>query len=127
MISEPSKYKGEIKNRIQNLQKCFRKKLNTAQPNDLKKKWIVNQNRIYFEYLWLYYCKQILQNNIPKTYHYNSLKKYIVMEYLDNTKFKTLKELYFKKNINLNTIKTISNHLYKIHNLSKNSNTKKDF
>ena len=93
----------------------------------VKKKWIVNQNRIYFEYLWLYYCKQILQNNIPKTYHYNSLKKYIVMEYLDNTKFKTLKELYFKKNINLSTIKTISNHLYKIHNLSKNSNVKKIF
>ena len=49
------------------------------------------------------------------------------MEYLDNAKFKTLKELYFKKNINLNTIKTISNHLYKIHNLSKNSNVKKIF
>ena len=93
----------------------------------VKKNWIVNQNRIYYEYLWLNHCRKILKNNIPKTFEYNKKQKYILMEYFDASKFKTLKELYFKANINLNTIKSISKHLYKIHSQSKNYKTKNIF
>ena len=93
----------------------------------VKKNWIVNQNRIYYEYLWLNHCRKILKKNIPKTFEYNNDQKYILMEYFDASKFKTLKELYFKANINLNTIKSISKHLYKIHSQSKNYKTKNIF
>ena len=90
----------------------------------VKKDWIANTNRIKFEYYWLNHCRNILNKNIPKTYEFNNKKKYIVMEYLNNSKYKTLKELYFKKIINLNTIRLISKHLYKIHSKSKNYKTK---
>jgi len=93
----------------------------------VKKNWIVNQNRIYYEYLWLNHCRKILKKNIPKTFEYNNNQKYILMEYFDSSKFKTLKELYFKASINLNTIKSISKHLYKIHSQSKNYKTKNIF
>ena len=90
----------------------------------VKKDWIANTNRIKFEYYWLNHCRNILNKNIPKTYEFNNKKKYIVMEYLNNSKYKTLKELYFKKIINLNTIRLISKHLYKIHSKSNNYKTK---
>ncbi len=93
----------------------------------VKKKWLADQSRIYYEFLWLNHCREILKKNIPKTYDFNKKNKYIIMEYFDDKKFKTLKELYFKKNINLNTIKTISNHLYKIHSQSSNIKTKNIF
>ena len=93
----------------------------------VKKKWIVNTNRIKFEYLWLKHCQNILKRNIPNTYEYNNKKKYIVMEYLKNSRFKTLKQLYFNKIININTIKLISKHLYKIHSNSNNYKTKETF
>ncbi len=93
----------------------------------VKKEWIADTNRIKFEYYWLNHCRKILNKNIPKIYEFNLEKKYIVMEYLDNSKYKTLKELYFKKIINLNTIKLISKHLYKIHSKSNNYKTKKLF
>jgi len=93
----------------------------------VKKKWEVDTNRIKYEYLWLKHCKQILNKSIPKTYDFNIEKKYIVMEYLQKSKYKTLKELYFKKIINLNTLKTISRHLYKIHSKSNNLKTKNTF
>ena len=86
----------------------------------VKKEWIADTNRIKFEYYWLNHCRNILNKNIPKTYEFNNKKKYIVMEYLNNSKYKTLKELYFKKIINLNTIRLISKHLYKIHSKSNN-------
>ena len=90
----------------------------------VKKDWIANTNRIKFEYYWLNHCRNILNKNIPKTYEFNNKKKYIVMEYLNNSKYKTLKELYFKKIINLNTIRLISKDLYKIHSKSNNYKTK---
>ena len=93
----------------------------------VKKEWIADTNRIKFEYYWLNHCRKILNKNIPKTYEFNNKKKYIVMEYLDNTKYKTLKELYFKKIINLKTVRLISKHLYKIHSKSNNYKTKKIF
>ena len=93
----------------------------------VKKEWMVDTNRIKFEYYWLSHCRSILNKNIPKLYEFNNEKKYIVMEYLNNTKYKTLKELYFKKIINLNTIKLISKHLYKIHSKSSDFKTQKLF
>ena len=93
----------------------------------VKKKWIANTNRIKFEYYWLNHCRNILNKNIPKTYEFNNKKKYIVMEYLNNSKYKTLKELYFKKIVKLSTIRSISKHLYKIHSKSNNYKTKKIF
>ena len=93
----------------------------------VKKKWIANTNRIKFEYLWLKHCKNILKRNIPNTYEFNNKKKYIVMEYLKTSQYKTLKQLYFNKIININTIRSISKHLYKIHSNSSNYKTKKTF
>ena len=93
----------------------------------VKKKWIANTNRIKFEYLWLKHCQNILKRNIPNTYEFNYKKKYIVMEYLKTSQYKTLKQLYFKRIININTIKLISKHLYKIHSNSSNYRTKKTF
>ena len=93
----------------------------------VKKEWIVDTNRIKFEYYWLNHCRKILNKNIPKTYEFNNKKKYIVMEYLNNSKYKTLKELYFKKIINQNTTRLISKHLFKIHSKSNNYKTKKLF
>ena len=93
----------------------------------VKKNWISDTNRIKFEYLWLKHCQKILNKNIPRTYEFNNKGKYIVMEYLNSPKYKTLKQLYFKKIINLNTIKSISKHLYKIHSNSNNLKTKKIF
>ena len=93
----------------------------------VKKKWIANTNRIKFEYLWLKHCQNILKRNIPNTYEFNDKKKYIVMEYLKTSQYKTLKQLYFKRIININTIKLISKHLYKIHSNSSNYKTKKTF
>ena len=93
----------------------------------VKKKWIVNTNRIKFEYLWLKHCQNILKRNIPNTYEFNNKKKYIVMEYLKTSQYKTLKQLYFNKIININTIRSISKHLYKIHSNSSNYKTKKTF
>ena len=79
----------------------------------VQKEWIADQNRIYYEYLWLVHCKKILKQNVPVIYDFNKEEKYIIMEYLDNTKYKTLKELYFEKKINFSTIKSISKHLSK--------------
>jgi len=93
----------------------------------VKKKWIANTNRIKFEYLWLKHCQNILKRNIPNTYEFNNKKKYIVMEYLKTSQYKTLKQLYFNKIININTIRSISKHLYKIHSNSSNYKTKKTF
>ena len=93
----------------------------------VKKKWIANTNRIKFEYLWLKHCQNILKRNIPNTYEFNDKKKYIVMEYLKTSQYKTLKQLFFKRIININTIKLISKHLYKIHSKSSNYRTKKTF
>ena len=93
----------------------------------VKKKWIANTNRIKFEYLWLKHCQNILKRNIPNTYEFNNKKKYIVMEYLKTSQYKTLKQLYFNKIININTIRSISKHLYKIHSKSSNYKTKKTF
>ena len=93
----------------------------------VKKKWIANTNRIKFEYLWLKHCQNILKRNIPNTYEFNNKKKYIVMEYLKTSQYKTLKQLYFNKIININTIRSISKHLYKIHSNSNNYKTKKTF
>ena len=93
----------------------------------VKKKWIANTNRIKFEYLWLKHCQNILKRNIPNTYEFNDKKKYIVMEYLKTSQYKTLKQLYFKRIININTIKLISKHLYKIHSNSSNYKIKKTF
>ena len=93
----------------------------------VKKKWIANTNRIKFEYLWLKHCQNILKRNIPNTYEFNNKKKYIVMEYLKTSQYKTLKQLYFNKIININTIRSISKHLYKIHSNSSNYRTKKTF
>ncbi len=93
----------------------------------VKKKWIANTNRIKFEFLWLQHCKKILSRNIPKVYEYNSKEKYILMEYLNENKFKTLKDLYFREEINFNTIKLISNHLFKIHSKSSNVKTRNIF
>jgi len=93
----------------------------------VKKKWIANTNRIKFEYLWLKHCQNILKRNIPNTYEFNNKKKYIVMEYLKTSQYKTLKQLYFNKIINVNTIRSISKHLYKIHSNSNNYKTKKTF
>tara|TARA_Y100001970_G_scaffold47270_1_gene59742 strand:+ start:167 stop:1138 length:972 start_codon:yes stop_codon:yes gene_type:complete len=93
----------------------------------VKKKWIANTNRIKFEYLWLKHCQNILKRNIPNTYEFNNKKKYIVMEYLKTSEYKTLKQLYFNKIININTIRSISKHLYKIHSNSNNYKTKKTF
>ena len=93
----------------------------------VQKEWIVDQNRIYYEYLWLVHCKKILKQNVPVIYDFNKEENYIIMEYLDNTKYKTLKELYFEKKINFSTIKSISKHLYKIHSLSNDVKTMKIF
>tara|TARA_Y100000768_G_scaffold24462_1_gene16484 strand:- start:466 stop:1437 length:972 start_codon:yes stop_codon:yes gene_type:complete len=93
----------------------------------VKKKWFVDTNRINFEFFWLNHCRKILKRNIPKTYQFSNEKKYIVMEYLDTVKYKTLKELYFNKIINLKTIKLISKHLYKIHTNSNNVKIKNIF
>ena len=93
----------------------------------VKKKWIANTNRIKFEYLWLKHCQNILKRNIPNTYEFNNKKKYIVMEYLKTSQYKTLKQLYFNKIININTIRSISKHLYKIHSNSNDYKTKKTF
>ena len=49
------------------------------------------------------------------------------MEYLKTSQYKTLKQLYFNKIININTIRSISKHLYKIHSNSSNYKTKKTF
>ena len=93
----------------------------------VKKNWIANTNRIKYEYLWLKHCKKIISRNIPKTFEFDNKKKYIVMEYLNDSKYKTLKQLYFNKVVNIKTIKLISKHLYKIHSSSKNLKTKKIF
>ena len=93
----------------------------------VKKEWIANTNRIKFEYLWLKHCRSILKKNIPETFEFNSRKKYIVMQYLDTSDYKTLKELFFDKIVNIKTIKLISKHLYKIHANSNNVKTKNIF
>ncbi len=113
-------YKVKTKNNYYCIKRCLNKLL-------VKKKWIVDVNRIAYEYLWLEHCNKILKKNIPHTYIYDEKNKYIVMEYFDNKNFSTLKQLYFRKKVSLNTIKSISKHLFKIHQDSKNLKIKKKF
>ena len=113
-------YKVVTKKKVFCIKRSLRKLL-------VKKEWIVDQNRLYYEFLWLKHCKKILIENIPETFEYNDEKKYVVMEYFDDKKFKTLKELYFQKKISFNAIKSISRNLFDIHLLSSNEKTKKIF
>ncbi len=128
-IIEYKKLKGGVSSEVyyvktHNNNYCIKRSLKKLL---VKKKWIVNTNRIKFEYLWLKNCKNLLNNNIPKTYEFNDKKKYIIMEYLDQLEYKTLKELYFEGKINIKTIKLISKHLYKIHSNSNSLDFKKTF
>ena len=113
-------YKIKTTNNLYCLKRCLKKLL-------VKKKWIVDINRVKYEYLWLKHCKNILNNNIPKIFYYDEENKSIVMEYFNSRNFKTLKELYFDKNINQSTLKSISKHLYKIHTNSKSNKIKIEF
>ena len=43
---------------------CIKRSLNKLL---VKKEWIVDQKRIYFEYLWLNHCRKILKHNTVKS------------------------------------------------------------
>ena len=110
-------YRVKTENNFYCIKRCLNKLL-------VKKNWVVDINRVKYEYLWLKHCKKILNRNIPKVFHYDEENKSIIMEYFNNKNFKTLKEEYFNKNININTLKSISKHLVKLHLKNKNNKTK---
>jgi len=93
----------------------------------VKKDWYADTSRIKYEYLWLKHCKNFIPNSVPKLYYYNDKEKYFSLEYFDERKFRTLKELFFKRLINKDVIKKISLDLQTIHLKSANIPTKKIF
>jgi len=93
----------------------------------VKKEWFADTKRLKYEYHWLVHCKKIIPRSIPKIFQFNSKNDFLILEYLDEKKYNTLKSELLKKIINLKVIKKISKDIYKIHNESSNSKTKKKF
>ena len=93
----------------------------------VKKDWFVNTNRLKYEYLWLKHCKSIIPNGIPNVYKFSSKKDFLILQYLDEKKYKNLKIQLLEKKINYKIIEKISKDLFKIHINSTNKYIKKKF
>lgn len=93
----------------------------------VKKEWLADTKRIKFEYLWLKHCKKIIPNSIPNVYKFSSKNHYLILEYLNENKYKNLKEEFLRKKIDYKIIIKISKDLFKIHKNSTSKNIKKKF
>ena len=93
----------------------------------VEKEWFVDTKRIKYEYLWLKHCKKIIPNSIPNVYKFNNKKNYLILEYLNENKYKNLKTEFLRKKINLKIITKISKDLFKIHKNSTGKNIKERF
>ena len=93
----------------------------------VEKEWFADTKRLKYEYYWLIHCKKIIPRSIPKVFQFSSKNDFLILEYLDEKKYNTLKSKLLKKIVNLKIIKKISKDIYKIHNESSNSKTKKKF
>ena len=93
----------------------------------VKKEWLADPKRLKYEYLWLKHCKKIIPKSIPKIYKFSSKKDFLILEYLDEKKYKNYKTELFKNKIDVKIISKISKDLFKIHKHSSSKSIKKIF
>ena len=93
----------------------------------VKKDWFADTKRLKYEYYWLRHCKKIIPKSIPNILQFNAKKDFLILEYLDEKKYDTLKSHLLKKDINLKIIKKISKDIFKIHKESSGLKIKKKF
>ena len=91
------------------------------------KEWFADTKRLRYEYLWLKHCKKIIPNSIPNIYQFSAKQDFLILEYLNEKNYVTLKSKLLKKDIDINIINKISKNLSKIHNESTGQFVKKKF
>ena len=113
-------YKVTTKSKIYCIKRSLSKLL-------VKKDWYADTKRLKYEYLWLKHCSKIIPNNIPKIYKFSSKLDILILEFLDEKKYETLKSKLLNKNIDKKIFVKISKDLFKIHKNSSNDIIKKMF
>ena len=91
------------------------------------KEWFADTKRLRYEYLWLKHCKKIIPNSIPNIYQFSAKQDFLILEYLSEKNYTTLKLKLLKKDIDINVINKISKNLSKIHKESTGKFVKKKF
>ena len=91
------------------------------------KEWFADTKRLKYEYLWLKHCKKIIPNSIPNIYQFSAKQDFLILEYLNEKNYTTLKSKLLKKDIDIYIINKISKNLSKIHKESKGGLVKKKF
>ena len=91
------------------------------------KEWFADTKRLRYEYLWLKHCKKIIPNSIPNIYQFSTKQNFLILEYLSEKNYTTLKSKLLKKDIDIYVINKISKNLFKIHNKSTGKFVKKKF
>ena len=91
------------------------------------KEWFADTKRLRYEYLWLKHCKKIIPNSIPNIYQFSAKQDFLILEYLNEKNYTTLKSKLLNKDIDINVINKISKNLSKIHNESTGKFVKKKF
>ena len=91
------------------------------------KEWFADTKRLRYEYLWLKHCKKIIPNSIPNIYQFSAKQDFLILEYLSEKNYTTLKLKLLKKDIDINVINKISKNLSKIHKESTGQFVKKKF
>ena len=91
------------------------------------KEWFADTKRLKYEYLWLKHCKKIIPNSIPNIYQFSTKQNFLILEYLSEKNYTTLKSKLLKKDIDIYVINKISKNLSKIHKESTGFFVKKKF
>ncbi len=101
---------------------CIKKALKKLR---VEKDWYADPIRSYYEYLWLKKTKKILPSSIPEVISYNRMKNYLIIEYLNMSRYSNLKEDLLKGKVDLDNLNKIAKKLLYIHkNLKSNYNKK---
>ena len=101
---------------------CIKKALKKLR---VEKDWYADPIRSYYEYLWLKKTKKILPSSIPEVISYNRMKNYLIIEYLNMSRYSNLKEDLLKGKVDLNNLNKLAKKLLYIHkNLKSNYNKK---
>ena len=101
---------------------CIKKALKKLR---VEKDWYADPIRSYYEYLWLKKTKKILPSSIPEVISYNRMKNYLIIEYLNMSRYSNLKEDLLKGKVDLNNLNKLAKKLIYIHkNLKSNYNKK---
>ena len=103
---------------------CIKKALKKLR---VEKDWYADPIRSYYEYLWLKKTKKILPNSIPEVISYNRIKNYLIIEYLNMSKYSNLKEDLLKGKVDLNNLNKLTKKLLYIHKNLKSHYNKKIF